>query len=368
MNATTGAAASPTASAASLGLVLVGCFTTEKRAARGKGIDVYRTEPRSGAWAHASRLGDLVNPSFLVADPRHRVLYVVHSDSAFASAFAVDASTGVLTRLGQAPTGGLNGVHQALDPSGRFLVVANYGTGSVAVLPVRADGSLEPLVHCLDLAGPPLGPHRTEQAAPHPHHVVFDPSGRFLLVPDKGLDCVFVLALDPAEGRLEIVSRMAMRPGAGPRHVAFHPDLPFLFVVNELDSSVATCRWNGETGVLTPLHVTPALPPDFFGVSTAAAIVITPCGRFVFASNRGQDGVARFAFDITTEQLRPLGWTPAGGRDPRFMTLSPQGDKLLVANEQSDSIVTFGIDPATGALGRIGPALPSASPCTIAFL
>ena len=367
MDTITAAPPSRTPAVARSGLALVGCFTTEKRQARGNGIDTYRIESGSGAWVHAHHVGDLVNPSFLVTDPKRQVLYVVHGDCNFASAFAVDPLTGVLTLLGQAPTGGMNGVHQAVDPSGRWLVVANYGTGSVAVLPIRDDGSLEGWVHRLNLTGR-LGPHRSEQASAHPHHVVFAPSSHFLLVPDKGLDCVLVLALDPAGGRLVIVSRMATRPGAGPRHIVFHPDLPFAFVVNELDSSVVTCRWDGEAGVLTPVHVVPTLPPNFLGASTAAAIVITPCGRFVYASNRGQDGIARFAFDAAAERLYETGWTPSGGRDPRFMTLNPRGDRLLVASEQSDRIATFGIDPATGALASIGAGLPSASSCTIAFL
>jgi 6-phosphogluconolactonase len=185
-----------------------------------------------------------------------------------------------------------------------------------------------------------------------------------VLVPDKGLDRVFVLAVDGE--RLAIVSETAMRPGAGPRHIAFHPHAPLAFLVNELDSSVATCRWDAEAGTLTPLHLAPTLPPDFFGASTAAAIVVTPDGRFVYASNRGQDGIARFRVD-EAGRLDPAGWTPSGGRDPRFMVLAPDGRHLLVANEQGDSLVDFAIDADGGDLTRTG-SRPSPSPCTIAFL
>ena len=345
-----------------LGLAFVGCFTTERRKARGRGIDVYRTHGGLEAWTHLGRVEGLTNPSFLVADPRRAVVYTVQGDGEAASAFAV-ADDGTLRALGSAATGGTNSVHQALDPSGRFLIVANYATGSVALLPVRPDGGLEPACHVLSLPGEP-GPHRTEQACAHPHHVVMAPDGRHVLVPDKGLDRVFVLRLDG--DHLAVASETAMRPGAGPRHIAFHPNAPLAFLVNELDSSVATCRWDAETGTLTPLHLAPTLPPDFFGASTAAAIAVTRDGRFVYASNRGQDGIARFQVDVAG-RLDPLGWTSSGGRDPRFMSVAPGGDHLLVANEQGDGLVEFAIDPARGDLTRTG-SRPSLSPCTLAFL
>ncbi len=242
--------------------------------------------------------------------------------------------------------------------------MANYASGSLAVLPVGADGALRPAVRVLPLPGEP-GPHRTEQAFSHPHHVVFAPDGRHAVVPDKGLDRVFVLRLEGDD--LGIVSQTAMRPGAGPRHIAFHPHRALAFLVNELESSLATCRWDGETGALTPVHLAPTLPTDFFGASTAAAIVVTPCGRFVYASNRGQDGIARFRLDADAMRLEPTGWTASGGRDPRFMTLDPRSGHLLVANERSDSLVAFAIDAGSGDLTQIATRL-SLSPCTIAFL
>ena len=348
---------------APLGLAFVGCFTTERRRARGRGIDVYRTGGSLAAWTHLGRVEGLTNPSFLVADPQRAVLYTVQGDGEVASAFAVTPDGG-LHPLGAAATGGTNSVHQALDPSGRFLIVANYASGSVALMPVRADGGLEPACHILPLPGEP-GPHRTEQACGHPHHVVLAPDGHHVVVPDKGFDRVFVLRREGE--RLALATEIAMRPGAGPRHIAFHPNRPLAFLVNELDSSVATCRWDAETGRLTPLHLAPTLPPDFFGASTAAAIVVTPDGRFVYASNRGQDGIARFHIDAEAGRLDPAGWTPAGGRDPRFMVLAPDGAHLLVANEQGDSLVEFAIDSESGDLTPTG-SRTSSSPCTIAFL
>ncbi|MDH2309546.1 lactonase family protein [Methylobacterium brachiatum] len=344
-----------------LGLAFVGCFTTARRRARGRGIDIYRVGAGLESWTHLGRVEELDNPSFLVTDPARSVLYTVQGDGAVATAFAV-APDGTLHGLGSAETGGTNSVHQAIDPSGRFLIVANYASGSVALMPLRPDGGLEPAAQVLPMPGEP-GPHRTEQAAAHPHHVVLSPDAGHVLVPDKGLDRVFVLRRDG--DRLEIVSEAVLRPGAGPRHIAFHPGGALAFLVNELDSTVATCRWDAASGTLAPLLCVPTLPPDFFGASTAAAIVVTPCGRFVYASNRGQDGIARFR--VAGDRLEPSGWTPSGGRDPRFMTLAPDGGHLLVANEQGDSLVEFAIDPGSGDLTQTG-SRQSPSPCTIAFL
>jgi 6-phosphogluconolactonase len=348
------------------GLAFVGCFTTAKREARGKGIDVYRADAAPGAWQATDHVPGLVNPSFLITDAARNVLYSAHGDCDYASAFAIDGSNGKLRLLGRAATGGMNGVHPALDPSGQFLVVANYASGSLGVLSIRPDGSLVDATQVLDLPGKP-GPHPSEQQSAHPHHVVFAPSGRFMLVPDKGLDRVFVLTFDAGRGRLAITGQAVLRPGAGPRHIAFHPHLPFAFLANELDSTVVTCRWDDAEGVLEPGHVASTLPPGFSGASKAAEIVVTPDGNHVYVSNRGQDGIARFAFDEAGTRLDAIGRTAANGHDPRFITLDPTGNRLLVAAEQGDNIAAFEI-ARDGDLSPHGAPLPSASPSTIAFL
>jgi 6-phosphogluconolactonase (cycloisomerase 2 family) len=348
-------------------LAFVGCFTTTQRKARGTGIDAYRVDPDSGAWQASDHVSGLVNPSFLITDATRNILYCVHGDCDYATAFAIDAANGRLHSLGSAASGGTNGVHPALDPSGKFLIVANYASGSLGVLPVRPDGSLADATQVLDLPGP-IGPHRTQQRSAHPHHVVFAPSGRFLLVPDKGLDRVFVLAFDSERGQLAIAGQAVMRPGAGPRHVVFHPHLPFVFLANELDSTVTTCRWDDGAGMLEPAHVVSTLPADFFGTSTAAEIVVSPDGDHVYVSNRGQNGIAHFAFIAAEQRLDRIDWTQAQGSDPRFMTLDPTGKRLLVAAEQGDTIAAFRIAEQDGALSPHGAVLPCASPSTIAFL
>jgi 6-phosphogluconolactonase len=179
----------------------VGSFTSAERKARGDGIHVYRVDPATGAWTHVQHVGNLLNPSYLALSHDQHVLYSVHGDGDYASAFALDPKSGEAKLLGRAATGGKNGVREALDPSGKYLVVANYSSGSVAVLPVGPDGTLRDQHQLVQLPGEP-GPHKVEQQSSHPHDIVFDPSGRFVLVPDKGLDRVFVFRFDSATGKL----------------------------------------------------------------------------------------------------------------------------------------------------------------------
>jgi 6-phosphogluconolactonase len=346
----------------------VGSFTTAQRKARGDGIHVYRADPATGALAHVQHIGDLVNPSFLVLSPDRRFLYSVHGDGDYATAFALDGASGQAKLLNRAATGGKNGVRQAVDPSGKFLIVANYSSGSVAVLPIAPDGSLKDQHQLLALPGE-AGPHKTEQPSSHPHDVVFDPAGRFVLVPDKGLDRVFVFRFDAASGRLSPAEpdSVKTRPGAGPRHLAFHPKLPVVWVLNELDSTVASYRWDPERGTLTPFQVVTTLPTDFIGYSTTAEVAVTPDGRFVYCSNRGHDSVAIYAADASNGSLTPVGWQLTQGKVPRFVGLDPAGRFLQAANEQGDTIVTFRVDSGSGRLAPTGQVVNNASPVTIVF-
>jgi 6-phosphogluconolactonase len=366
-----GAQAAPAAAQTSPGTAsmyaYVGSFTTAQRKARGDGIHVYRADPATGAWTHVQHVGDLVNPSYLVLSHDQHVLYSVHGDEAYATAFALDSKTGEAKLLNRAATGGKNGVREAVDPSGKFLVVANYGSGSVAVLPIAPDGTLKDQHQLVQLPGEP-GPHKVEQVSSHPHDIVFDPSGRFVLVPDKGLDRVFVFSFDAATGKLAPTAQGSVqsRPSAGPRHLAFHPKLPVVWVLNELDSTMATYRFDAATGALTPRQVQSMLPPDFTGYSTTAEIAVSPDGRFVYGSNRGHDSVTIFSANAEG-LLSVVGWQPTQGSGPRFIGLDPAGHFLHAANEQGDNVVTFKVDGSSGRLMPTGQEIRNGSPVTIVF-
>ena len=348
--------------------VYVGSYTSKERNGHGEGITVYRMDPAFGVWTQVQLLKGLVNPSFLAFDRQRRFLYSAHGDGTQATAFAIDTQSGQLTLLNQQETGGKNGVHLAVDSTNRFLVVANYSTGPVAVLPINLNGSLAPLSDLVSLPGNP-GPHRTQQTSSHPHDCPFDGSGRFVVVPDKGLDRVFVYRMDAARGKLVANDPpfATSRPGAGPRHVDFHPGQPLAYVNNERDSTITTSRLDPEQGALKPLQVIGTLPPSFTGDNTTSEIAVAPSGRFVYLSNRGHDSIAIFAVDPTSGTLAPVGWEPTQGKTPRFFGLDPSGAFLYAANQDSDTIVTFRVDQSTGRLTPTGQVIKTGSPSCIAF-
>lgn len=348
-------------------LAYVGAYTSKDRDGRGDGINVYRIDEASGAWSHVQHVGDLVNPSWLTLDRRRPVLYSAHGEGHEATAFAIEPATGRLRVLNRQPTRGKNGVRLGIEASDRFLVCANYSSGTVAVLPIEADGALGALRDLVPLTGK-TGPHPTEQTSAHPHDVAFDPRGRFCLIPDKGLDAVFVFRVDEA-GKLVpgTPAAVAGRPGAGPRHAGFHPTGPFAYVLNELDSTLTTYRFDGDSGALEPDQTITTLPPGFTGRNTTSEIAVAPSGRFVYASNRGHDSVAAFAVDPAAGTLAPVGWEPTRGKTPRFIGLDPAGATLYAANQDSDSIVAFRVDPQSGTLTPTGHVIPVGSPSTIVF-
>lgn len=345
----------------------VGSFTSEARKARGEGISVYRLDPESGRWGRVQALDKEVNPGYLAVNPKRPVLYAVHADVNQVSAFAINDTTGALTLINRQSSGGDNPVHLSLDPSGRWLVVANYASGNVVVLPVGADGSLGPRSDDVALKGEP-GPHRTEQSVPHPHQCPFDPAGRLVVVPDKGLDRLFVFRLDATRGKLVAAEPPSVktRSGAGPRHIAFHPRLPYAFVINELDSSVASYRIS-EAGALEPLQVQPSIPSSFVGDSTGAAVDVAPSGRFVYVSNRGHDSVGIFRIGESNGVLTPVGWEPTKGPTPRFIGLDPTGARLYAANQRGDAIVEFTVNAASGLLTATGRIVVAGTPVCVVW-
>ena len=345
----------------------VGSFTGEGRG-HGEGLSVFHRAGESDRWQRIQLLTDLADPSFVIVDRQQRCLYAVHGDGTQATAYRIDRATGRLSVLNQQPTGGRNGVHLAIDATGRCLVVANYATGTVALLPIDQDGSLGPRSDLATLSGTP-GPHRTQQESSHPHHCPFDPTGRVVVVPDKGLDKVFVFRVDPARGRLVPAARpdVASRAGAAPRHAGFHPTRPYVYVVNELDSTIAAYELDPASGALEPLQVHTTLPSRYTGNNTGAEIAVAPSGRFVYASNRGHDSIAIFAIDPTTGLLTSVGWAPTQGKTPRFFGLDPTGTHLYAANQISDTVVIFRVDQTAGTLTPTGETIEVASPTTIAF-
>ncbi|MFJ9626090.1 lactonase family protein [Streptomyces sp. NPDC101175] len=352
----------------------VGSRTTAAREGRGNGIEVYDVSARGDAWTPLQTV-DLDNPTFLATDHDRRFLYAVHGDLDYVSAFRIDPDTGLLSALGRQDTGGRNPAHLAVDPTNRFLVVANHSSGSIASLPLLADGRLGPVRDLLELPGEP-GPHRADQTGSRPHHVPFSPDGRFVVVPDKGLDRLFTLTLESDSGKLGLRRSVATREFAGPRHIAFHPRLPYAYTVDELRSTVTAYRWDAREGALEAAQTLPSTAPTATGDSRGGEIAVSPDGRFVYASNRsgagdsspggpGPDSITVFAVDDGT--LTPVGRASAEGVRPRFFCLAPDGGRMYVANERSHSVVAFDIDAGTGLPHPNGTVVRTGSPVCVLF-
>jgi 6-phosphogluconolactonase len=351
-------------------LVYVGTYTTDDRSA---GIYALRMARDSGAVHGLEAVARTENPSFLAMAASGRALYAVNevaeSDGAptgGVSAFARDRTTGALTLLGRRASGGANPCYVTLDRSGRHLLVANYTGGSVAVLPVLADGGIGEATAVVQHVGRGADPRR--QSAPHAHCIVPDPANRFVLVADLGLDRVLVYRFDHRAGTLAAVSHAALAPGAGPRHLVFHPDGRAVYVANELDSTVTTFRYDPATGSLAALQTIPTLGAPSAQRNAPADLHVHPSGRVLYLSNRGADGVAAFAIDRASAQLRPLQHVATEGAWPRNFALDPSGRFLLVANQRSDSIVVLRIDADTGRLASTGQRIEVPAPTCIRFV
>jgi 6-phosphogluconolactonase (cycloisomerase 2 family) len=346
-------------------LAYVGSRTTRERNARGEGISVFRVDADTGSLHLLHVVGGLKNPSYLALNRRADRLYAVHGDSEEASAFEVLAD-GNLALLGTVPCGGRNPVHLALDPTERHLVVSNHLSSNLAVLPVAASGELSGPTQIVSLPGSP-GPHRVEQPFAKPHFNPFDPAGRHVVVPDKGVNRVFVFRFDDGALSPAPTPWVDSRETAGPRHLAFHPSAPYAYVINELDSTVTAYHYAADTGKLEAFQVLSALPDSWTRDSRASGIAIDAAGRTLYASNRAHDSIAVFRVDPATGRLTFVDATPSGGRTPRFFALAPGGRHMFVLNEDTDRIVTFAVDGRSGQLADTGRSVACGSPVCMVF-
>jgi 6-phosphogluconolactonase len=347
----------------------VGGYTARDRNGRGDGIYVYRMDPDTGAWEQVQVLGGITNPSFLALSEDGRFLYAVNGGSAGgASACAVDPATGQLTLLNTESVGANNPAHIAIGPGGRHAITANYGAGTVSVLPIRDDGRLGPVSDVRPQEGE-TGPNSARQDGSHPHQAMVQKASGFVLVNDLGLDRTFVYRLDTAAVKLVPNDPPfgRARPGAGPRHLDFSPDGRRVYVINELDSTIQQYVFDPASGALAPVHHVSTLPEGWSGSNTTAQVVAHRNGRFVYGSNRGHDSIAIFAVNQVTKRLTPVGHEPTQGRTPRNFNVDPRGRFLYAANQDSDTVVTFSIDDASGKLTPTGQVVAAGSPSCVIF-
>jgi 6-phosphogluconolactonase len=349
--------------------VYVGCYT-----ARGQGIYVYEMNQATGALSLVRVVGSAAttpNPSFLALSPNGRRLYAGSEignyegrQSGAVRAFAIDQDSGDLTLLNAQPTEGRNPAHLTVDASGRFVIAANYSgtttaTNHVALIPIAADGKLETPVQIVTHTGQ-LGPNTARQEAPHAHMAMPDPTGRFILVNDLGLDRTFVYLLDRVEGKLISTENPAVAlPGSGPRHLAFHPNGKFVYVINELSNTISVWTWDASTGAMGRIQTIGTLPSWYAGISTTAQILVSADGRFVYGSNRGHDSIAIFSCDPASGMLSYVGEQWTFGETPRNFNFDPSGSFMYVGHQNTDNLVIFKVDKATGKLEYSGHQLLS---------
>ena len=342
----------------------VGCFSSEKRKAKGKGIAQFSIDRASGTWSLVDTCQTIPNPSYIWLHPNGRSLYSAHGDSDEVCSYARDPGTGKLAVLNRQKTEGDNSSTVEVDKSGRWVLLST-GPG-VALFPVKPDGALGPYSDLVIPDGEP-GPLRDQQEGPHPHQATFDLTGKFVVVPDKGLDRIQVFRFDAERGKLASCDILPARYGAVPRHIAFHPRRPYAYLVAENDSTVFALHWDTAAGRLKPFQRVPTLPDDFVEHNMAAEIAILPSGKFLYASNRGHESIAIYAVDEASGRLSTVGWEPVRGKKPRYFALDPAGEHLYAANEDSHTIIEFRVDQATGKLTHTGQVIETGSPTCIAF-
>jgi 6-phosphogluconolactonase len=353
-------------------LVYVGTYTAPQKS---EGIYVFRLSGPSLALTPLGLAAATPSPSFLALDPQRRFLFAANETGTFegkragsVSSFAIDPASGKLKLLSQRSSLGGDPCHLVVDREGRHVIVANYSGGSVAVLPVGPDGRLGEPTAFIQHAGKSVNPAR--QAGPHAHCVTLDPANRFAFVCDLGLDQVLTYRFDPQRGTLTPgdPAFTPIKPGAGPRHMAFRPDGKFAYVINEMDSSITSFSYDAEHGRLRELATVSTLPAGFSEKSSCAEITVHPSGEWLYASNRGHDSVVLFAIDREKGTLSHVADESSGGKVPRHFGISPGGKVLIAANQNSDSLVCYQIDPATGRLTPSGATAQVSAPVCVVFL
>jgi len=353
----------------------IGTYTTSNGASTGSsGIYAFRWDTQQGEISGIHPVGPTTNPSFLALHPGGRFLYTVNEDASSSgtdhiTAFAIgDASSSEgLRAIGTVPSQGLAPCHVSIDASGKWLFVANYLSGTIAVYPIQSDGRLGQARQVVQQEG--SGPVASRQGSAHAHEVVLSPDGRFLLSVDLGADRIFVYGFDATTGALTPNGKhvVVLPAGYGPRHLVFSRDGRKIYVVTELTPAVVTLRWNAQRGSMTQLGVVSTLAAPDPAEHGGAEIVLHPNGKFLYVSNRGNSNtIAIFRIDRDGLPVS-AGHVPSYGALPRYFNIDPSGKFLIAANQGSGDLVTFAIDPSSGALTRVGPPVSVPAPVSVVF-
>ena len=333
----------------------------------GKGFSVSHFNTATGALSSPEFELETPAPAYFVIAPGGRRLYACNS-TGFVSAYSIDPATAQLKLINQKPSGGGDPSYISLDRTGHYVLVANYDGGNIAVWALAPDGSLGERTAFVQHTGSSVNPQRQSHAFAHSIRV--DPTNRFALVADLGLDKLFVYKFNVKDGSLTANDPPFVKaaPGSGPRHVVFHPNGRWVYLITEMGSTIMLFDWDTRRGALSEVQTVSTLPKDFQGTSVCAEVQVHPSGRFVYASNRGRDSIAVFSVDGQTGRLTPIQDVPSGGKTPRNFEMDPTAHWLLVTNHGSNTAMVFRIDQQTGKLTPVGQPLDVPSPFCPRFL
>jgi len=350
-------------------MIYIGTYTSGKS----EGIYGYQFDPQSGALTRVNSIKS-TNPSFLAIDRSKRYLYAVNEvgeylgkPSGGVSAYVIERPNLNLRLLNEQATQGADPCYLSVDSKRKVLLVANYTGGNVAVLPIRPDGTLGMVMDVKQHEG--SGP-KEQQRGPHAHCIMLDRNERYAFASDLGIDKVMIYRFDRATGKLTPAQQpyAELKSGAGPRHLTFHPNGKYLYVIDELDSTMTVFGYDERNGTLTHVDTVSTLPSDFSGTSYCADVHVSQSGKFLYGSNRGHNSIVVFEIDPRTGKLKLVQHISTAGDWPRNFTIDPSGAFLLVANQRSDNVVTFSIDPGTGQLKPTGHNESIPSPVCLRFL
>lgn len=348
--------------------LFVGTYTSGKS----EGIYVYRFDPETGTADSISTATGISNPSYLAITPNRKYVYAVNENggksTAQISAFSFDQKTGTLTFLNSQPSGGDGPCYVSVHSSGKWVIAGNYSGGSLSVFPVSSTGSLKPYVQNIQHIGKSENSTRQEKA--HVHATIFSPDQKYVLVPDLGMDKVMNYRFNMNSVKPLSAAPfpyIKTEPGSGPRHLEFHPNQKFLYIIEELKGMVAAYKY--QDGKYSLLQQISSHPDDYTGTRGSADIHISPDGKFLYASNRGDaNSIAIFSIDKNTGRLKSVGFQSTQGKTPRNFMIDPSGAYLLVANQQSDNIVIFKRDPETGLLTETGNQIQVPNPVCLKMI
>ena len=349
-------------------------FGTYTNNGKSKGIYCYKLDLASGKLTSVGVTEGIKNPSFLAIHPSGKYLYAVSEvndaggkPGGAISAFSLDHKTGELKPLNHQSSEGAGPCHVSVDKTGKVVLTANYGSGSIASLPIKSDGSLEKAASAIQHEGSSVNPSR--QAGPHAHSINVSLDNRFAVAADLGLDKLLVYKLDPAKGTLTANSppHVETPKGGGPRHFAFHPSGRFAYNCNEILSSVTAYNYDAEKGSLTEIQTISTLPEEVERNSTAE-IQVHPSGKFLYCSNRGHDSLAIFTIDEKTGKLTAAGHQKTLGRTPRNFGIDPTGAYVIACNQGTDNVAVFKVDQSSGKLTQVGEPISVPMPVCVKFL